>query len=626
MSLVPYVIEQTSRGERSYDIYSRLLKDRIIFLGEEVNDTTASLIIAQLLFLESEDPGKDIQLYINSPGGSVSAGWGIYDTMHYIKCDVSTICVGMAASMGAFLLAGGAKGKRFALPNAEIMIHQPSGGAKGQATEIEIVANMILKTKKKLNETLAANTGQPYEVVARDLSKVNVVVGSNGEVQLGTDASQLPLDFYAGSQYLKLVNTTDYTYLVKDPDGKTVTGNLSKEGTYTVEITAKENGNAKNFVSATFRVEGNVIDSASSTGGFGKYDGTNVTYTKDYTGNAIQPTKDDIGTVTIKGKDANKNVTLQKGEWEIVGYSNNTEASTYGNAGASAAPYNYKRRASVQIKVTQSGTFYGKTCNLYFDIAPLKVTGDTITVPKTTSYDKANKKASDYKLDITVKAKDSNGKTVAVPVTAYTTTSKFVDAKGNDAENGLDTEIQTTVVLKDHNYIYVDKNNKDYDANGKTQSVKAGKTTTIKAPVLTNASVVLTQDSYTYTGGKITPSFKVMDGTLELQEGVDYKVKSITNAVNVGTATITVTNNGISKSFKLTVKNPKLSATKLTLKVKKTATLRVTGKVGKAKFTSLNTKVAKVTSSGKVTALKKGIAKIKVVSNGVTMICNVTVK
>lgn len=171
MSLVPYVIEQTSRGERSYDIYSRLLKDRIIFLGEEVNDTTASLIIAQLLFLESEDPGKDIQLYINSPGGSVSAGWGIYDTMHYIKCDVSTICVGMAASMGAFLLAGGAKGKRFALPNAEIMIHQPSGGAKGQATEIEIVANMILKTKKKLNEILAANTGQPYEVVARDTER-----------------------------------------------------------------------------------------------------------------------------------------------------------------------------------------------------------------------------------------------------------------------------------------------------------------------------------------------------------------------------------------------------------------------------------------------------------------------
>ena len=147
MSLVPYVIEQTSRGERSYDIYSRLLKDRIIFLGEEVNDTTASLIIAQLLFLESEDPGKDIQLYINSPGGSVSAGWGIYDTMHYIKCDVSTICVGMAASMGAFLLAGGAKGKRFALPNAEIMIHQPLGGAQGQASDIEIQAKQIQKIK-----------------------------------------------------------------------------------------------------------------------------------------------------------------------------------------------------------------------------------------------------------------------------------------------------------------------------------------------------------------------------------------------------------------------------------------------------------------------------------------------
>ena len=171
MSLVPYVIEQTSRGERSYDIYSRLLKDRIIFLGEEVNDTTASLVIAQLLFLESEDPGKDIQLYINSPGGSVTAGWGIYDTMHYIKCDVSTICIGMAASMGAFLLSAGTKGKRFALPNSEIMIHQPAGGAKGQATEIQIVADMILKTKKKLNETLAANTGQPYEVVARDTER-----------------------------------------------------------------------------------------------------------------------------------------------------------------------------------------------------------------------------------------------------------------------------------------------------------------------------------------------------------------------------------------------------------------------------------------------------------------------
>ena len=170
-SLVPYVVEQTSRGERSYDIYSRLLKDRIIFLGEEVNDTTASLTVAQLLFLESEDPGKDIHLYINSPGGSVTAGWAIYDTMHYIKCDVSTICIGMAASMGAFLLAGGTKGKRFALPNAEIMIHQPSGGAKGQATEIQIVADMILKTKKKLNETLAANTGQPFEVIARDTER-----------------------------------------------------------------------------------------------------------------------------------------------------------------------------------------------------------------------------------------------------------------------------------------------------------------------------------------------------------------------------------------------------------------------------------------------------------------------
>lgn len=171
MSLVPYVIKQNSRGERSYDIYSRLLKDRIIFLGEEVNDTTASLTVAQLLFLESEDPGKDIHLYINSPGGSVTAGWAIYDTMHYIKCDVSTICIGMAASMGAFLLAGGTKGKRFALPNAEIMIHQPSGGAKGQATEIQIVADMILKTKKKLNETLAANTGQPFEVIARDTER-----------------------------------------------------------------------------------------------------------------------------------------------------------------------------------------------------------------------------------------------------------------------------------------------------------------------------------------------------------------------------------------------------------------------------------------------------------------------
>ena len=171
MSLVPYVIEQTSRGERNYDIYSRLLKDRIIFLGEEVNETTASLVVAQLLFLESEDPGKDIHLYINSPGGMVTAGLAIYDTMQYIKCDVSTICIGMAASMGAFLLGGGAKGKRLALPNAEIMIHQPSGGAKGQATEIQIAAENILKTKKKLNEILAANTGKPYDVIAADTER-----------------------------------------------------------------------------------------------------------------------------------------------------------------------------------------------------------------------------------------------------------------------------------------------------------------------------------------------------------------------------------------------------------------------------------------------------------------------
>ena len=173
MSLVPYVIEQTSRGERSYDIYSRLLKDRIIFLGEEVTDVSASLVVSQLLFLESEDPGKDISLYINSPGGSVTAGMAIYDTMQYIKCDVSTICMGMAASMGAFLLAGGAKGKRIALPNAEIMIHQPSGGAQGQATDIKIVADHILKTKKKLNEILAANTGQPLEVIAADTERDN---------------------------------------------------------------------------------------------------------------------------------------------------------------------------------------------------------------------------------------------------------------------------------------------------------------------------------------------------------------------------------------------------------------------------------------------------------------------
>ncbi len=171
MATIPYVIEQNSRGERSYDIYSRLLKDRIIFLGEEVNETTASLVVAQMLFLESEDPGKDIHLYINSPGGMVTAGMAIYDTMQYIKCDVSTICIGMAASMGAFLLAGGAKGKRYALPNAEIMIHQPSGGAKGQATEIQIAAENILKTKKKLNQILADNTGKPFEQVAEDTER-----------------------------------------------------------------------------------------------------------------------------------------------------------------------------------------------------------------------------------------------------------------------------------------------------------------------------------------------------------------------------------------------------------------------------------------------------------------------
>ena len=173
MSLVPYVIEQTSRGERSYDIYSRLLKDRIIFLGEEVTDVSANIVVAQLLFLESEDPGKDIHLYINSPGGSVTAGMAIYDTMQYIKCDVSTMCLGMAASMGAFLLSGGTKGKRYALPNAEIMIHQPSGGAQGQATEISIAAEHILRTKKKLNEILAANTGKPYDVIAADTERDN---------------------------------------------------------------------------------------------------------------------------------------------------------------------------------------------------------------------------------------------------------------------------------------------------------------------------------------------------------------------------------------------------------------------------------------------------------------------
>ena len=173
MSLVPYVIEQTSRGERSYDIYSRLLKDRIIFLGEEVTDVSASLIVAQMLFLESEDPGKDIQLYINSPGGSVTAGMAIYDTMKYIKCDVATTCIGMAASMGAFLLAGGTKGKRFALPNAEVMIHQPLGGAQGQATEIQIAAEHILKTKKTLNSILAENCGKPLDVVMADTERDN---------------------------------------------------------------------------------------------------------------------------------------------------------------------------------------------------------------------------------------------------------------------------------------------------------------------------------------------------------------------------------------------------------------------------------------------------------------------
>ena len=173
MSLVPTVIESTSRGERAFDIYSRLLKDRIIFLGEEVNDVTASLVVAQILFLDSEDPTKDINLYINSPGGSVVAGMAIYDTMQYVKCDVSTICMGMAASMGAFLLAGGTKGKRYALPNAEIMIHQPSGGAQGQASDIKIVAEQILKTKQKLNKILAENTNQPIEVIERDTERDN---------------------------------------------------------------------------------------------------------------------------------------------------------------------------------------------------------------------------------------------------------------------------------------------------------------------------------------------------------------------------------------------------------------------------------------------------------------------
>ena len=181
MSLVPYVIEQTSRGERSYDIYSRLLEDRIIFLGEEVTDVSASVIIAQLLFLEAEDPSKDIHLYINSPGGSVTAGMAIYDTMNYIKCDVSTICMGLAASMGAFLLAGGAKGKRLALHNSEIMIHQPSGGARGQASDIKIVADNIIKTRKRLNEMLAANTGRPLEDIERDTERDNFMTAEEAK-------------------------------------------------------------------------------------------------------------------------------------------------------------------------------------------------------------------------------------------------------------------------------------------------------------------------------------------------------------------------------------------------------------------------------------------------------------
>ena len=181
MSLVPYVVEDSGRGERSYDIFSRLLKDRIIFLDEDVNDVSAGLVVAQLLFLESEDPAKDINLYINSPGGSVTAGMAIYDTMQYVKCDVSTICIGMAASMGAFLLSGGTKGKRYALPNAEIMIHQPSGGARGQETEIRIAAEQILKTRSKLNEILAANTGKDIEVIARDTERDNYMTAEEAK-------------------------------------------------------------------------------------------------------------------------------------------------------------------------------------------------------------------------------------------------------------------------------------------------------------------------------------------------------------------------------------------------------------------------------------------------------------
>ena len=181
MSFVPYVVEQSAHGERSYDIFSRLLNDRIIVLSEDVNDTSASLVVAQLLYLEGQDPDKDISLYINSPGGSISAGMAIHDTMQYIKCDVSTICLGMAASMGAFLLSSGAKGKRYALPNSTIMIHQPSGGAQGQATEIQIVADQIAKTKKKLNEILSANTGQPLEIVEKDTDRDNYMTAEEAK-------------------------------------------------------------------------------------------------------------------------------------------------------------------------------------------------------------------------------------------------------------------------------------------------------------------------------------------------------------------------------------------------------------------------------------------------------------
>ena len=204
MSTIPYVIEQTSRGERSYDIFSRLLSDRIIFLGEEVSDVSAGLITAQMLFLEAQDPEKDIQLYINSPGGSVTAGFAIYDTMQFIRCDVSTICIGLAASFGAFLLAGGTKGKRLALPNAEIMIHQPSGGAKGQATEIKIVAENILKTRKKLNDIMADNTGRPIEVIERDAIKsrprLNHILADNKGKSIEQVAEDTERDYYMSAR------------------------------------------------------------------------------------------------------------------------------------------------------------------------------------------------------------------------------------------------------------------------------------------------------------------------------------------------------------------------------------------------------------------------------------------